>query len=1096
MTVLQVTLHHFQTLLRFTVVTNFVLLLFTVNAGSASEYAIDTVFPIESYDTARGEKTPIGYAETKAFHSDFHQGFLGCLQEHDLCNQEEVCFDDALFGQCVSKDASTDETQPLGSDWLTPDAIKTLNEKLKELANQNFNWHDAYTQCVLQSTLGSIKMGFAFDDSSLCRLTLNDLDESDRLEDDLEASLNDLDQELNQVEIERKVYPNIIDSESFDKADTKRQDPSFHKSEVDEYAREKSYWKDGWKGPDETSDAATSNIKPPNFSVKQQEDGGILIEPGQIPSAGPVESVPDPSYGLFLDDLPSAWGYNPQESSEFDKGVLNVGEKDDSPYISQHPIVWFEPHVMDDQPERTAKSGQYFYFDDPPFVGSPSDEQLSRVRRHFSDRDTEQLPDNLILAESSGTDDTRDTSNREGAEEMVFPLTYGPYQGGDQEILSRHKFDMRPVEEDFDYPTSQEQYEMVDQQPFDEQLPDSDRLIFNRRERLDVKKPGPYWPFSDRSYYLNKIVNDNEEQHQVKLDSDKQENIMDSFSPFVASGNSEDETSSEVGQVEYEMPLLAPVKDKRVLDVHQMSRHLDAASKPMNMDFVHMFLKNRFDTMSQGHDLIDALADDMGVPPQALTDRLIEDHHVQFKVNQNPQNINAENIASNIEHNVNLRKRIGSEIGVNVEEAAPGTKDEYVRMSSRENFVMTHLNLVVGAASFFAAILAAVATIFIIKRRCRRSFNNNDKLTNCENDPLDSERGKVQEEYKQLCRDWSRCSKTIPSSEDKGKNSGSPTNKKLQSQDSKNSDKSSTSSWGEEPTSTNMDISTGHMVLAYMEDHLKNKQRLEQEWVGLCSYEAEPCATAVAFKAENKKKNRYPDKLPYDHNRVILNAVLNASNSDYINASTVSDHDPRNPSYIVTQGPLAQTVADFWQMIWEQGCVVIVMLTRLQDNGYQLCHRYWPEEGSEQYHIFEVHLVSEHVWCEDYLVRSVYLKNTRTGETRTVTQFHFRSWPAQSVPASTKALLEFRRKVNKSYRGRSCPICIHCSDGVGRTGTYVLIDMVLNRMAKGCKEIDIAATLEHIRDQRSGMVQTRPQFEFSLMAVAEEVHAILKALLP
>jgi len=84
-----------------------------------------------------------------------------------------------------------------------------------------------------------------------------------------------------------------------------------------------------------------------------------------------------------------------------------------------------------------------------------------------------------------------------------------------------------------------------------------------------------------------------------------------------------------------------------------------------------------------------------------------------------------------------------------------------------------------------------------------------------------------------------------------------------------------------------MDISTGHMVLAYMEDHLKNKQRLEQEWVSLCGYEAEPCATTIAFKAENKKKNRYPDKLPYDHNRVILNAMVNANNADYINASTV-----------------------------------------------------------------------------------------------------------------------------------------------------------------------------------------------------------------
>merc|ERR1712038_1759388 len=283
-------------------------------------------------------------------------------------------------------------------------------------------------------------------------------------------------------------------------------------------------------------------------------------------------------------------------------------------------------------------------------------------------------------------------------------------------------------------------------------------------------------------------------------------------------------------------------------------------------------------------------------------------------------------------------------------------------------------------------------------------------------------------EYKQLVRDWSRSSRASQGSEREQQSKGASPNKILTraAHNSDGSRNSSTSSWQEEPGVNSMDISTGHMVLAYMEDHLKNKQRLEQEWVGLCSYEAEPCATTTAFKAENKKKNRYPDKLPYDHNRVILNAVLNASNSDYINASTVSDHDPRNPSYIVTQGPLGQTVADFWQMIWEQGCVVIVMLTRLQDNGYQLCTRYWPEEGSEQYHIFEVHLVSEHVWCDDYLVRSVYLKNTRTGETRTVTQFHFQSWPAHGVPASTKALLEFRRKVNKSYRGRACPIVIHC----------------------------------------------------------------------
>ncbi|EPY79863.1 hypothetical protein CB1_000880003 [Camelus ferus] len=181
------------------------------------------------------------------------------------------------------------------------------------------------------------------------------------------------------------------------------------------------------------------------------------------------------------------------------------------------------------------------------------------------------------------------------------------------------------------------------------------------------------------------------------------------------------------------------------------------------------------------------------------------------------------------------------------------------------------------------------------------------------------------------------------------------------------------------------------------------------------------------------------------------------------------DHDPRKPAYIATQGPLPATVADFWQMVWESGCVVIVMLTPLSENGVRQCYHYWPDEGSNLYHIYE------HIWCEDFLVRSFYLKNLRTSETRTVSQFHFLSWHDQAVPASTRSLLDFR------------------SDGAGRSGTYVLIDMVLNKMAKGAKEIDIAATLEHLRDQRPGMVQTKEQFEFALTAVAEEVNAILQA---
>merc|ERR1711974_60831 len=393
-------------------------------------------------------------------------------------------------------------------------------------------------------------------------------------------------------------------------------------------------------------------------------------------------------------------------------------------------------------------------------------------------------------------------------------------------------------------------------------------------------------------------------------------------------------------------------------------------------------------------------------------------------VDPNPQNIDAEKMAYDLGNDITLKKRITNQLGLEVAEAAAGDRNDY-DVSKFPATSISNLLYIALVATSTLAILILSAAVLVLTKHCVRRRREHAALNKLQKqDVLESERGKVQEEYKQLCRDWSKKNTTNtvqPDSTSKssliseGTKNGSPpssaTIKKIQGQDSKSSDRSSTSSWGEEPTSTNMDISTGHMVLAYMEDHLKNKQRLEQEWVALCGYEAEPCATTIAFKAENKKKNRYPDKLPYDHNRVILNAMVNATSSDYINASTVTDSDPRNPTYIVTQAPLSTTVADFWQMIWEQGCVVIVMLTRLQDNGLQMCHRYWPEEGSEQYHIFEVHLVSEHIWCDDYLVRSVYLKNTRTGETRTVTQFQFLSWADGTIPTSTRAILEFRRKV-------------------------------------------------------------------------------------
>jgi len=724
----------------------------------------------------------------------------------------------------------------------------------------------------------------------------------------------------------------------------------------------------------------------------------------------------------------------------------------------------------------------------------------------------ERTPRGLALRSSS---DSEEPVELQGLDDL--PLERSKYYAilndlanDDSELPSLGIEEESMIPEDRAMTASAEDEEAGQQETFDDYDPDliedENDVVFNRHAREDVKKPGPFFEASPNNFYLDKLTyrydnNDNNGNHDdIEGNNNKTNKInRNEVEGDIIAANGDIADATEQGQQEYEFPM--STKEKRRLT----NDNLEDAEAEAAKDYVHIALNNEFQTWQEGSDFISALAWELGLPEHALTDRTIEKNHVQFKVEPNDQSVDASRIAEalnelGIEKRFDDKKRsMGpSPLGADIANVAAGGKDDRASVFPHGRNLNLLIFVVVGASATASLVVGGLIFALASRRRGAGACGMAKNVSKLQLSDDIEESGKLQQEgYKQLCRDRRDWSKTpVAVTETEKKPVSSPITK-LQSQESNGSNgsnRSSTSSWSDEPANNSMDISTGHMVLAYMEDHLKNKQRLEQEWVALCGYEAEPSSTTVAFKAENKKKNRYPDKLPYDHNRVILNALVNATNSDYINASTVTDHDPRNPSFIVTQGPLGQTVADFWQMVWEQGCVVIVMLTRLQDNGYQLCTRYWPEEGSEQYHIFEVHLVSEHVWCEDYLVRSVYLKNTRTGETRTVTQFHFRSWPAHGVPSSTKALLEFRRKVNKSYRGRSCPIVVHCSDGVGRSGTYVLIDMVLNRLSKGCKEIDIAASLEHIRDQRGGMVQNRQQFEFCLMAVAEEVHAILKAL--
>ncbi|XP_061877602.1 receptor-type tyrosine-protein phosphatase N2 isoform X1 [Entelurus aequoreus] len=493
-------------------------------------------------------------------------------------------------------------------------------------------------------------------------------------------------------------------------------------------------------------------------------------------------------------------------------------------------------------------------------------------------------------------------------------------------------------------------------------------------------------------------------------------------------------------------------------------------------------------TSDQALDLMERLTQQLDLHASDLTQLTVLGPALTFRVGHNPENVTTADL---VQIAVQRKQQLEKETGLKIVEAGVSDRGSLTQIPVVKETRVESGQLVVLSVLcmlFILVALAVSATFFCVRQRSH--VYRKEKLSSLGTDTG----GDATATYQELCRQRMaiRASERVERPE-------TLRHSRLNSVSSQFSDgpagspstRSSTSSWCEEPVPSNMDISTGHMILSYMEDHLKNKNRLEREWEALCSYQAEPGSCSVAL---GTKKNRSDAVLPYDHSRITLKAKNNHSGSDYINASPIMDHDPRNPTYIASQGPLPSTVADFWQMVWESGCVVIVMLTPVSENGVKQCHHYWPDEGSDVYHFYEVNLVSEHIWCEDFLVRSFYLKNLQTNETRTVTQFHFLSWTERGVPATARSLLDFRRKVNKCYRGRSCPIIVHCSDGAGRSGTYILIDMVLNRMAKGAKEIDIAATLEHLRDQRASMVHTKEQFEFALTAVAEEVNAILKAL--
>ncbi|XP_063409389.1 tyrosine-protein phosphatase non-receptor type 11-like isoform X1 [Mytilus trossulus] len=259
-------------------------------------------------------------------------------------------------------------------------------------------------------------------------------------------------------------------------------------------------------------------------------------------------------------------------------------------------------------------------------------------------------------------------------------------------------------------------------------------------------------------------------------------------------------------------------------------------------------------------------------------------------------------------------------------------------------------------------------------------------------------------------------------------------------------------------------------------------------------------------RPENKPRNRYKNILPFDHTRIVLrDGDPQVIGSDYINGNLISTEDDNldlKKGYIATQGALPNTVVDFWRMVWQENCRTIVMTTKEVERGKVKAVRYWPGPDhpennlTQSWDVYDGKMTLKHISQKqdtDFIYREFELyREGRDGKQlestpRSIYHYHFLPWPDYGVPGDPGSVLNFLNIVNTKQDSikEAGPVVVHCSAGIGRTGTFIVIDIILNQIklfGLEC-EIDIQKTIQMVRSQRSGMVQTEAQYKFVYMAV-------------
>ncbi|XP_035997616.1 receptor-type tyrosine-protein phosphatase H-like isoform X2 [Fundulus heteroclitus] len=258
---------------------------------------------------------------------------------------------------------------------------------------------------------------------------------------------------------------------------------------------------------------------------------------------------------------------------------------------------------------------------------------------------------------------------------------------------------------------------------------------------------------------------------------------------------------------------------------------------------------------------------------------------------------------------------------------------------------------------------------------------------------------------------------------------------------------------------------------------LDENRGFSQEYESLAPVGTDQSRKAATLP-ENKVKNRFTNILPYDWSRVKLNTSSSNDVLDYINANYIPGYSSSR-EYIASQGPLPSTVSDFWRMVWEQKVKRIVMVTNCTESGRTKCEQYWPDDSMPcRYGELMISKTSEDRQ-PNWTLREFRVKHTSNSEERTVKHFHFTAWPDHGVPQGTEVLIHFRGLVRNHIEseGSKAPTVVHCSAGVGRTGTIIALDVLLQQLEQE-RAVGISNFVYKMRQHRSHMVQTESQYVF------------------